>query len=388
MRFFFGIILCILLCAGLTAAAADSSSAPADKSAANFHDAYQKWLDALAETAKLQSQLVAASSSDREAVRLKFADAVHAAEAMLPDLQAAAEVKYAADDTAKDLANLMFVMAMGHLRKDNYEESLRLGRLLLEHHFADKDKDLYRLLASSAFPTMQLDDAQKFIDEAAGGKPTDDPDLKSLVPLVEFYHRKWNREQQFRADEAKADDLPRVKLHTTQGEIVVELFENEAPNTVANFINLVERGFYDGTQFHRVIPGFVAQGGDPLSKEPAKYEGQIGHGGPGYSIPSESAAPNHREHFRGSLSMALGPEGPDSGGSQFFIALAPAAPLDGKYTVFGRVIEGLNVLAKLQRFDPQKPTAGVTVDMLDKITKAEVLRKREHSYEPKIIVRK
>jgi cyclophilin family peptidyl-prolyl cis-trans isomerase len=387
MRLFVGVILCISLCVGRPAAAADSSPALADKSAANFHDTYQKWLDALAETAKLQAQLVAASSSDREAVRLKFADAVHTAEVLLPELQAAAEVAYVTDDTNKDLNNLLFVMAMGHLRKDNYEESLRLGRLLLEHHFAEKDKDLYRLLASSAFPTMQLDDAQKFVDEASGGKPADDPDLKSLVPLVEFYHRKWNREQQFRADEAKADDLPRVKIHTTQGDIVVELFENEAPNTVANFINLVERGFYDGTQFHRVIPGFVAQGGDPLSKEPAKNEGQIGHGGPGYLIPSESALPNHREHFRGSLSMALG-EGPDSGGSQFFIALAPAAPLDGKYTVFGRVIEGLDVLSKLQRFDPQKATPGVTVDMLDKITKAEVLRKREHPYEPKVLIRK
>src|SRR4051812_19704076 len=132
MRWFVGIILCISLCVGHISTAADSSSAPADKGAANFHDAYQKWLTALAETAKLQTQMVAASSSDREAVRLKFSDAVHTAEAMLPDLQAAAEVAYAADDTNKDLANLMFVIAMGHLRKDNYEESLRLGRLLLE----------------------------------------------------------------------------------------------------------------------------------------------------------------------------------------------------------------------------------------------------------------
>jgi cyclophilin family peptidyl-prolyl cis-trans isomerase len=384
MRLLLAIIACISLCIGRMADAADSSSAAADKGSTSFHDLYQKWIDALAETAKLQTQMVAASSNDREAVRLKFTDAVHTAQAMLPDLQAAAEVAYAADDTNKDLTNLMFVMAMGHLRKDNYEESLRLGRLLLEHGFANKDKDLYRLLASSAFPTMELDDAQKFLNEAGGGKPADDPDLKSLVPLVEFYHRKWDREQHFRADEAKADDLPRVKLHTTQGDMIVELFENEAPNTVANFISLIEHGFYDGTQFHRVIPGFVAQGGDPLSKDPAKYEGQIGHGGPEYSIPSESAAPNHREHFRGSLSMALG-EGPDSGGSQFFIALAPAAPLDGKFTVFGRVIEGLDVLSKLQRFDPQKPTPGVT---LDKIIKAEVLRKRDHPYEPKVIVKK
>src|SRR5262249_20728602 len=131
---------------------------------------------------------------------------------------------------------------------------------------------------------------------------------------------------------AKADDLPRVKLETTQGDITVELFENEAPNTVANFISLVSKGFYDGVQFHRVLPGFMAQTGDPLSKDPVKNAEKIGEGDPGYSIPDECFKPDHREHFRGSLSMA--PTGqPNSGGSQFFICFAPPEQLDGKYTV-------------------------------------------------------
>jgi cyclophilin family peptidyl-prolyl cis-trans isomerase len=382
MRCWTTAMLCLSLFAGRPLLAAEPPSAAPGTSETEFHDVYQKWLGALAEVAELQIEFVAASGADRVVVHSKFAAAVHAAQDLLPGLQAAAEQAYLANDSSKSLGDLLFVMAVGHLRKDNYEESLRLGRLLLEHHFSDKD--LYRMLASSAFPTMQLDDARQYLTEAGKGAPSADPDLKKVLTLVELYGPKWEREQKFRAAEAQADDLPRVKLHTTQGDMVLELFENEAPNTVANFIALVAQGLYDNTQFHRVIPGFVAQGGDPLSKDQAKYEGQIGHGGPGYTIPSESSAPNHREHFRGSVSLALG-EGPNSGGSQFFIDLAPTAPLNGPFTVFGRVIDGLDVLAKLQRFDPQNPTPGVT---LDKITKAEVLRKRDHPYVPKVFIKK
>jgi cyclophilin family peptidyl-prolyl cis-trans isomerase len=164
--------------------------------------------------------------------------------------------------------------------------------------------------------------------------------------------------------------LPRVKLTTSKGDIVIELFENEAPNTVANFISLVEKGFYDGTPFHRVIAGFMAQGGDPTG---------TGTGGPGYTIACEVDAPDARQHFRGTLSMAHA--GPDTGGSQFFLTFRPTDHLDGKHTVFGRVIEGFNVLPLLIRTqdDQGRPVPGV---IPDKITKAEVVRKRSHPYEP------
>ena len=164
------------------------------------------------------------------------------------------------------------------------------------------------------------------------------------------YRRKWARELEFRAAEAKADDLPRVKLTISdstgkkiKGEIVVELFENEAPNTVANFVSLVNKPFFDGLKFHRVLPGFMAQGGDPKGD---------GTGGPGYHIADECFQPNHRDHFRGSLSMAHA-AARDTGGSQFFINFTPTAHLDGLHTVFGRLIEGMEVLSKIQRVDPE-----------------------------------
>ena len=147
-----------------------------------------------------------------------------------------------------------------------------------------------------------------------------------------------------------------------------ELFENEAPNTVANFISLVEKGFYDGLTFHRVLPGFMAQGGCPNG---------TGTGGPGYSIPCECYQENHRLHFRGSLSMAHA--GRDTGGSQFFLTFRPTKQLDGKHTVFGRVIKGMDVLPQIQRRDPESPNPPTP----DKIIEAKVLRKRDHPYEPK-----
>jgi cyclophilin family peptidyl-prolyl cis-trans isomerase len=174
-----------------------------------------------------------------------------------------------------------------------------------------------------------------------------------------------------RYDEAIADDLPRVRLETSKGVIDVELFENEAPGTVGNFVSLVEKGFYNGVKFHRVIDGFVAQGGDPKGD---------GTGGPGYKIKDETNRLNARQHFRGYLSMAN--SGPNSGGSQFFIIYSAArtSHLNGKHTVFGRVISGMDVVDKLTRVDSSDPET--KNNQPDVIVKAEVLRKREHAYAP------
>ncbi|MHC4403606.1 MAG: peptidylprolyl isomerase [Planctomycetota bacterium] len=161
--------------------------------------------------------------------------------------------------------------------------------------------------------------------------------------------------------------MPRVLLKTSKGDVVVELLENEAPQAVANFVSLVESGFYDGLAFHRVLPGFMAQGGCPKGD---------GTGGPGYNIYCECHAANHRKHFRGSLSMAHA--GRDTGGSQFFLTFLPTSHLNGRHTVFGRVIKGFEVLEKLQRRSPSDPGPKPA----DKIVKAQVLRKRDHAYEP------
>ncbi len=176
---------------------------------------------------------------------------------------------------------------------------------------------------------------------------------------------KWEDELAIRETEEAMDDLPRVQMITSKGPILLELYEDHAPNTVANFISLAETGYYDGTRFHRVLPKFMAQGGDPNSREGAS--GQAGSGGPGYTIKDEHTGEDIRHHFAGSLSMAK-TSAPNSGGSQFFLTHLPTSHLDGRHTVFGRIVDGLEIARSIEKDD-------------DIIT-VTVIRKRDHEYLP------
>src|SRR6185369_3172317 len=131
-------------------------------------------------------------------------------------------------------------------------------------------------------------------------------------------------------------------IKTNVGEMVVAFWPDVAPKTVENFKSLAQKGFYDGTCFHRIVKGFMIQGGDPLTKDPNR-EDEWGTGGPGHRIKAEF---NERSHTRGVISMARSND-PDSAGSQFFICLAGANFLDRKYTAFGQLVAGDDVLGKI-----------------------------------------
>ncbi len=131
--------------------------------------------------------------------------------------------------------------------------------------------------------------------------------------------------------------MKKAIIETEKGDIVLELFENEAPNTVDNFVKLINKGFYNGLKFHRVIDNFMIQGGCPNG---------TGTGGPGYTIKCEI---NPKKHRTGTLSMAHA--GKNTGGSQFFITHAPQSHLDGVHTVFGQVKEGMDVVNKIKQGD-------------------------------------
>jgi peptidyl-prolyl cis-trans isomerase B (cyclophilin B) len=156
-------------------------------------------------------------------------------------------------------------------------------------------------------------------------------------------------------------------IKTSEGEMVAEFWPDVAPNTVENFKKLARSGFYDGTAFHRIVKGFMIQGGDPLTKDPAK-ESRYGTGDPGYKIKAEF---NDRSHERGVLSMARSND-PDSAGSQFFICLANVSRLDHQYTTFGKLIKGDDVLGKIGDVEVtmsgsgerSKPTKRVTVESI------------------------
>jgi len=149
------------------------------------------------------------------------------------------------------------------------------------------------------------------------------------------------------------DNNKKVKLETTQGDIVIELYSEKMPITAGNFEKLVSSGFYDGVIFHRVIDGFMIQGGDPQG---------TGIGGPGYTIKDEFTNSDLDKNNRGTLSMANA--GPNTGGSQFFINLVDNNFLDGKHPVFGKVVEGLEVvdkIAKVEKNSQDKPLEDVVI---------------------------
>jgi peptidyl-prolyl cis-trans isomerase B (cyclophilin B) len=198
-----------------------------------------------------------------------------------------------------------------------------------------------------AFETNELEAAVKALDEALKVKDKLTQDQRTEV-------ERTAPEAVIRLQESKANDNPLVVISTSRGDIEAELFENQAPNTVANFVELAERRFFDGLKFHRVIPNFMIQGGDPAGN---------GSGGPGYNFADE-VGDGHRNHFRGSLSMANA--GPNTNGSQFFVTHGATTWLDGKHTVFGRVLKGQDVV-----------DAVLQGDVIKSVT---VTRKRGHEY--------
>ena len=171
----------------------------------------------------------------------------------------------------------------------------------------------------------------------------------------------------FAAEEKKADEV--AVINTNQGTMVLEFYRDVAPKHVENFTTLAKKGFYDGTAFHRVIRGFMIQGGDPLTKDDANMA-RWGTGDPGYKIKAEF---NDKPHVRGVLSMARSQD-PDSAGSQFFICHDNAGSLDHKYTAFGKLIKGDDVLEKIATTETapgDRPVKKVTVESIKIVPRSE-----------------
>jgi len=349
-----------------TAAPADAPAANPNRPAAvEFQKLFEDWKNVLKEMRKLKVQHQAAAEGDQAKLQEQWKALVAKGNELLVALEAAGLKAYAeAPNEDPQLTRFLVKLADDDVQHDDYAAAGRISEALISNQCAEKQ--IYDSAAVSAFVLNDYDKAEGYFKLAkdAGVLSTYG---KELEPTVKEHKELWAKEKLIREAEAKADDLPRVKLSTTKGDIVIELFENEAPETVGNFVSLVEKGFYNGLIFHRVLKNFMAQGGDPQG---------TGKGGPGYEIKCECYKPEYRRHFQGSLSMAH--SGRDTGGSQFFLTFRPTPHLNGRHTCFGRVIEGMDVLSKLQRIDPDKPEKPEP----DKIVKAEVVRKRNHEYVP------
>ena len=332
---------------------------------AEYEARFLEWKEMLKQLRTLKHEYQLADEAKRGEMEKQWKVELDKTAAFLPTLVTAAVNAYrAAPNEDRELANFLMKVLDDDISSDKYEQAAQIADVMLEGK-SDLPA-IYRAAGIAHFALNNLDKTLSILDQAEKMSALS-TDARQLRTEVSKYAEYWKREQELRQKEAAADDLPHVKLTTSKGDIVLELFENEAPETVANFINLVEKGFYKDLTFHRVIGGFMAQGGCP--------EGD-GSGGPGYSIYDECGKPDARMHFRGSISMAK-TNAPNSGGSQFFICFRPTPNLNGIHTVFGRVLEGQEVVDRIQRREPKEKAAEA-----DKILNAEVLRKRNHEYLP------
>jgi cyclophilin family peptidyl-prolyl cis-trans isomerase len=387
--------------------AAGENPAPTPAEAkAKFDQSFADYKAALRKIEELRTAFQTADAAARVKINEQLSGEIAAAQKRVDAMVAAAIVAYrAAPNSDPVVTNLLIAVAKHHAvgeggadhdganggshanaapfnGGDQYEAALPIIKLLIDNGAKEKQLPIWGFV--SAFAANDYDLAATYWKQAdesgalADRGSVTDPAAKDVIGYamqyaqqLDKYRDLWAAEQAIRATEAKADDLPRVKLSTTKGDIVIELFENQAPQSVANFITLAKSGFYNGLAFHRVLHAFMAQGGDPKGD---------GTGGPGYTIRDECNDPNYRHHFRGTLSMAH-TAAPNSGGSQFFLTFVPTGHLDAKHTAFGRVIEGMDVLGELQKREPNgDPQHDAQLPEPDKIIKAEVLRDRGHEY--------
>ncbi|MEZ6111027.1 MAG: peptidylprolyl isomerase [Pirellulaceae bacterium] len=351
---------------GLTAIAQDQPAGPNTTRA--FAEVLREWKAIDADLDRLTNAYSEATEVElRRTLLAEYRQKIAVSEQTLAELRSSALAEYReTPNKDADVTRVLLGVLDDSLRRDRYDEAAEVATLLLDNDCPEPA--LPDMAGRVAYCRDEFAKAESLLKQAQEANKLSS-EGERLLEDVATAKTSWAREQQIREKEATANDLPRVALETTKGRIVIELFENEAPETIGNFVSLVEKRFYDGLAFHRVLPGFMAQGGDPAGN---------GSGGPGYEIYCECEKPNHREHFRGTLSMAHA--GKDTGGSQFFLTFRRTPHLDGRHTVFGRVIEGLDVLAKLQRRNPQFNRG---LPEPDRIVKAEVLRKRDHAYAPR-----
>ena len=234
------------------------AGAAAKVTADDYPKMYQEWKELVAKLGQLRARFQNDPSADKKAVEAEFNELLKKAQAMAEPLGQAGELAFAKDPNKDpELTEFLVETVRGYVQIDDYEKAARLAKLLTENKCSHAEVDF--LAGIAFFNSSEFELAGKHL-QAAKDKGATNETAEQLLALVGDYKTKWARESALRAKEDKADNLPKIKLQTTQGDIVVVLFENEAPIATANFITLVEKKFYDGLTFHRVLPGLHGPG--------------------------------------------------------------------------------------------------------------------------------
>ena len=274
----------------------------------------------------------------------------------------------------RECATYLVTLIEHRLLRDFYDEAMmEAGARLIDGGV--KLPYLFQATARAAVVGGDFDMARKLY-EVVDIESEEVPDCdRSLFYNMDELQKQWEQEQQARRNDAEKDTNPRVRMMTTRGEVVMELFIDQAPSTVANFINLVESGYYDGLDFGQVIDHLLALTGDLTGD---------GRGNSGKFIMDEHQREDARHAFAGSLVMAKAPTSvagqfvPNSASAQFAILFLPLVGLNEDQTVFGRVIQGMDSICELRRIDPnKKKDKKVIVLPPDRVLSIEVIRRPE-----------
>lgn len=243
--------------------------------------------------------------------------------------------------------------------------------------FNPNDPDLRKLMGRVSIMTNDFDSALSYYKTNRSETELFGLPEQMIYGSVNKLAPDFERELKYRESDAQGEPLPQAVIKTNKGTIVIELFENQAPETVANFVSLAKAGFYEGVIFHHVLNNMIAESGGMTISEPKPID---------YTIHDESQKPDARHHFRGSVSMVLNDNQPNTGGSLFRIMRVPNPFLNGKSTVFGRVISGMKVLDSIENtFKINEEEAdeevimGVIPDTIESVTLKQL---RKHEYEP------
>ena len=388
---------------GQSIVSAQDEAAPVRKERLAFDEILTDWKAVLQKMMDLREEFRLPETTDarRQECQREFNDLRAEAQTMNQQLMEQAVLcilKYPKENM--DLDAFIINVLREYRRLDLHDDALAICKTLLSQDI--KSDEITEAIAYSALYANDFETAAKYgpkLKDLQWRRKSDFDYSQSPFKNLEYWQTEWKRELELRRQEERAADLPRVVLETTRGDIEIELFENQAPNTVANFIFLVEKGFYTNLDFHRVIHHEMAQGGgSELIRTETNMDGtlkkrQNKNAGPGYTIPDEIHEQS-RKHFRGTVSMANA--GPNTGGSQFFICYQPRREYDGKHTVFGRVVRGMDVVSFFlprQPYDPNEQLEDELelenrvmevpgCEMPDKILSAKVIRKRRHPYSP------
>lgn len=365
----FGLMLAVVAMAGPVRGQPAATEA---EQSADLTAVLDTWRTTRQRAAQVATLYRNSNADGRSKMLPEFLESMETASDVMAETVPILEAAYAQNPNDTAVNEAILTIARISLEMDQTEISYRMGRLLAND---TPEPGLVHVVAGqAAFEMGEMDDAQRYLalgQRFAGLSANQKQAISRLLaaagrrkPIVE------RERERLAADAQAAEPLPRIKLTTNRGDIVIELFEDDAPNSVASIISLVEKGFYNEKTFFRVEQGFGAVTGSPTND---------GKGGPGYETIREESPRGARPHLRGYVSMV--PFKPTTNGSQLFIVCRPGncEQLDSRQDVVGRVVEGMNVVERLRPFDATRTRVDVEPD---RILRAEVLSKRGHEYRP------